>query len=83
MDHTATISCTYDSTEIASVIHDAIVIETKTITGDRATATISQNKATVVIKIDARDPRALRAAKHTWFSLLKAAEKTSDAVSAG
>lgn len=82
MDHTATISCTYDSTEIASIIHDAIVLETKTITSNRATATVSQNEATVVIKIDATDPRALRAAKHTWFSLLKAAERTSNAVSA-
>lgn len=80
MSHALTVRCSYDDPETASVIERAIVQEVDSIAGERSRAAVDRTGSTVVVEIDADDPRALRAAKHTWFSLLEAAEGAVTAV---
>lgn len=66
----------YPDSTVARTVERSLALEADAIQGDRSSTCVDREDATVLVRIDADDPRALRAAKNTWFSLVSAAEET-------
>lgn len=77
--HETTLSFSYDSTAIASIVRRSLRQEAGTISGDRTDATVSGADRTVTITIQSEDLVALRAGQNTWLGLADVAERTIDA----
>ena len=80
MSHEATLRFSYDSPTIAETVERSLRPEVGAIRGDRSVTTVDREAGTLFVTITATDPRALRAAKATWFSLVLAAEGAVEAV---
>jgi KEOPS complex subunit Pcc1 len=75
--HRATLEFSYADSAVAETVERAISLDVGDIEGDRSEASVSRDGDTVVVEIDAADPRALRAAKRTWCSHVAAGEETA------
>jgi len=75
--HEATISVPYPDPTVAATVERAIRLDAGDVEGDRSAAAVDRDGDTVVVTIGADDPSALRAAKRTWCSLVRAAEETA------
>ena len=74
MSYTAQFSFGYDDPKTARVVEQSLCPEVGTIQGDRSAASVERDGTTIHITITADDPTALRAAKATWFSLVRGAD---------
>jgi KEOPS complex subunit Pcc1 len=81
--HRALIERSFDTRERANTIQQALALELGAIDGERSQTVLDREAETLRITIAAEDATALRAAKHSWFSLLVAAERTADSVARG
>ncbi|WP_138005073.1 KEOPS complex subunit Pcc1 [Halalkalirubrum salinum] len=73
-DHTASLSFSYDSAELAAIVADAVSVEVGEIDDDRATATVDREDTTVIVHVSATDFIALRAGTNSWTRLVSVAE---------
>lgn len=76
--HRLHVQRSYETTGQAAAVHAALTPEVDTIPGERSTTTVERSDRRVTIEITAADLPALRAAKQTWFTLLQAAEATTN-----
>ena len=74
MGHEARLVFEYDDAGSADRVAAAIGPEEDDIDGDRTTATVSVDGATLAVSIRADDLIALRAGANTWCSLVAVAE---------
>ncbi|MFB6124751.1 MAG: KEOPS complex subunit Pcc1 [Halanaeroarchaeum sp.] len=72
--HRTTVSIEYPDGPAARTVARSVGVETGEIEGDRTTATLDRDGATVTVDIEATDLVALRAGQNTWLSLLSVAE---------
>ncbi|WP_018256227.1 KEOPS complex subunit Pcc1 [Halomicrobium katesii] len=80
MDHEAVLSFEYDDDQQARRVARSVRPEIGEIGGQRTTATLRQDAATVVVGITAADLVALRAGCNTWATLVAVAEQTAGTV---
>ncbi len=73
-DHTALLSFSYESAELAATVADAIVVEVGEIDDDRAAATVDRDDEIVAVRVLASDLVALRAGTNSWTRLVSVAE---------
>ncbi|AGN00536.1 KEOPS complex Pcc1-like subunit [Salinarchaeum sp. Harcht-Bsk1] len=73
----ATLEFSYADSALAQSIERAISLDAGAIEGDRSATAVTRDDDTVIVEIDAADPKALRAAKRTWCSHVAAAEETA------
>lgn len=80
----ATLEFSYADSSLAQSVERAISLDAGDIDGDRSEATVRRDRgrdtpdgSTVIVEIDAADPKALRAAKRTWCSLVATAEESA------
>lgn len=78
MTHDATLSFEYPSAERAARIERSVRPEIGDIQGDRTTATLDRDRATVTVTIEADDLVALRAGLNTWSTLVGVAERVAE-----
>jgi KEOPS complex subunit Pcc1 len=78
--HEAVFSAVYDSPEQARRVEQALRPEVGEIEGDRTTATLTRDGATLAVSVDAADLTALRAGLNTWLGLAAVAEQAGGAV---
>ena len=76
--HTAILAFEYDDTSYARIVARSVRQELDEIEGDRTTATLAREEATVTIEVTAADLVALRAGCNTWLTLVKTAESLAD-----
>jgi KEOPS complex subunit Pcc1 len=76
--HSADLRFQYQSPEAAALVADAVAGELGKIGGDRATATLTAEDATIQVEIDAADLVSLRAGVNTWEGLLAVAERSAE-----
>lgn len=81
--HSAALRFQYRSPEAAALVADAVAGELGEIGGDRATATLTVEDATLRVGIDAADLVSLRAGLNTWEGLLAVAERSAEVGRAG
>ena len=74
MAHEAVLSFSYDSPEHAARVADSIAPELGQIDDDRSSVRSTRDGADLELRVEARDPVALRAAVNTWCSLVSVAE---------
>jgi len=67
----------YADAERARIVQRSLQPELDDIDGDRTTASVSREGATLTLTIDARDLVALRAGCTTWATLTSVAEAVS------
>lgn len=72
--HTASLSFSYDSAEVAATVADAIAVEVGEIDDDRAAATVDRDDETVTVRVLSSDLVALRAGTNSWARLVSVAE---------
>lgn len=77
--HAAELTFEYRSPTVAAIVADAVSVELGEIDGDRATATLQRQAATLHVEIDADDLVALRAGLNTWGTLVDVAERATAA----
>lgn len=80
--HRAVLEFDYDDSDGAALVADSVRVESGDIEGDRTTATVDREGATVVVTVEAADLVALRAGVNTWSSLVSVAESCAGAVPA-
>ena len=80
--HTAELRFSYETSEEATLVADAVSREVGEIEGDRSRADLAREARTVTVTIDADDLVALRAGLNTWGTLLEVAERAIDAAGA-
>lgn len=74
MSHRATVELSLSTVPRARTVERALSLEIDEIEGERSRTRLERTGKTLSVTILADDPTALRAAKHTWFSLLETAE---------
>ncbi|WP_123538271.1 KEOPS complex subunit Pcc1 [Halosimplex salinum] len=74
MDHEAVFECEYPDPESARRVERSVGVEVGDIEGDRTTATLDRDGATLTVTVAAADLVALRAGCNTWLSLVSVAE---------
>ena len=77
--HDALLRFEYESPARARVVTRAVAQEVGEIEGDRSSATVERDGATVAVRVAADDLVALRAGMNSWGSLISVAERTVDA----
>lgn len=80
--HDAVLEFAYGDVESACVVERSVGQEVGEIDGDRTTAAVTRDGATVTVTVTARDLVALRAGVNTWTTLVSVAERTAGAVPA-
>jgi KEOPS complex subunit Pcc1 len=80
VDQQAVFEFDYADPESARRVQRSVAIEVGDIEGDRSTATLDRDGATLVVTVAASDLVALRAGCNTWLSLVSVAETCGDAV---
>ncbi len=75
--HSASYEFTYDSLEAARVVEQSVRVEAGDVTGDRTTASVDRDGATLTVTVDATDLTALRAGTNTWLTLVEVAESAA------
>ena len=73
--HAAELVFTYDTTEAAGLVADAVGQEVGEIEGDRTRVTVRHDGASFVVDVSADDLVALRAGLNTWSTLVEVAER--------
>ncbi|RBI63469.1 KEOPS complex Pcc1-like subunit [halophilic archaeon] len=73
--HDAVLEFEYDADAHATTVLRSVEREIGEIDGDRSRTTISRDDATVVVRVEADDLVALRAALNTWQTLVGVAEE--------
>jgi KEOPS complex subunit Pcc1 len=74
--HESSFALEYGTESTAAAVERSLRPEIGDIEGDRTTATLSRDGATVGIDVAAADLIALRAGQNTWLSLAGVAERT-------
>lgn len=69
---------TYRSPERARIVERSVRREAGAIEGDRTSAAVSRDGATLTVDVDAADLTALRAGVNTWCTLVEVAERAAD-----
>ncbi|WP_458206891.1 KEOPS complex subunit Pcc1 [Haladaptatus sp. NG-SE-30] len=77
MSHDALLEFDYESDERAALVFRSVEQEVGEIEGDRSQATVERDGENVVVRIEADDLVALRAALNTWQTLVGVAEEVS------
>ena len=80
MTHSTELVFQYGSPAVASVVASSVGVEAGDIEGDRTTASLDRDGATLTVTVAAGDLVALRAGCNTWLSLVAVAEDCGDAV---
>ena len=80
MDHEAVFECDYPDAERARRVERSVAVEVGDIEGDRTTASLERDGATLTVTVAAADLVALRAGCNTWLSLVAVAEDCAGAV---
>jgi len=80
VDHQAVFEFDYADPESARRVQRSVAVEVGDIEGDRSTATLERDGATLTVTVGARDLVALRAGCNTWLSLVSVAETCGDTV---
>lgn len=75
--HSASYEFTYDSLEAARVVEQSVRVEAGDVTGDRTTASVDRDGATLTVTVNATDLTALRAGTNTWLTLVEVAESAA------
>ena len=75
MRHESSFALEYETESAAAAVERSLRPEIGDIEGDRTTATLSRDGATVGIDVAAADLVALRAGQNTWLSLAGVAER--------
>ena len=75
--HSASYEFTYDSLDSARIVEQSVEAEAGDVTGDRTTASVDREGATLTVTVDATDLTALRAGTNTWLTLVEVAESTA------
>jgi KEOPS complex subunit Pcc1 len=76
--HSTTLVFTYDSVAVARVVARSVAVEAGDIEGDRSSAAVERDGATLTVTVDAADVTALRAGQNTWLTLVEAAERAAE-----
>ncbi|MFB6134508.1 MAG: KEOPS complex subunit Pcc1 [Halanaeroarchaeum sp.] len=76
--HHSTLSFSYDSVERARIVERSVAVEAGDIEGERTSATVERDDATLRVSIEAADLVALRAGQNTWLSLIEVSETVLD-----
>ncbi|WP_336361000.1 KEOPS complex subunit Pcc1 [Haladaptatus sp. ZSTT2] len=76
--HTAILTFEYDDAAYARIVARSVRQELDEIAGNRTSATLAREGATVTIEVSADDLVALRAGCNTWLTLVKTAESLAD-----
>ncbi|MFC7194926.1 KEOPS complex subunit Pcc1 [Halosimplex aquaticum] len=79
MDHEAVFEFDYPDPESARRVYRSVGAEVGDIDGDRTTASLDRDGATLTVTVAASDLVALRAGCNTWLSLVSVAETCADA----
>jgi KEOPS complex subunit Pcc1 len=74
VDHEAVFECEYPDAERARRVERSVAVEVGDIEGERTTAAIERDGATLTVTVAAADLVALRAGCNTWLSLVSVAE---------
>jgi KEOPS complex subunit Pcc1 len=69
------LSFDYDDPESARAVARSVRVEAGDIEGDRSTAAVERDGATVTVTVDAADLVAMRAGINTWVRLVGVAER--------
>lgn len=77
--HSIRFSLEYDTDRLAETVAASLDNEVGEINDDRSRTTLSRERSTVCIDVEAADLVALRAASNTWLSLADVAERTVQA----
>ncbi|WP_458184940.1 KEOPS complex subunit Pcc1 [Haladaptatus sp. NG-WS-4] len=77
MSHDAFLEFDYETDERTVLVFRSVEQEVGEIAGDRSRATIDRDGKTLVVRIEADDLVALRAALNTWQTLVGVAEEVS------
>ena len=80
--HDAVLSFTFEDERRARTVERSVHPEVGAIAGDRTTATLDREGATVTVTVEADDLVALRAGINTWSTLVSVGER-ADAVATG
>ncbi len=75
--HEATLVFDYDDPAVATHVAGAVAREVGEIDGDRTTATVTRDGATVEVAVVADDLVGLRAGLNTWTGLVEVAESVA------
>ena len=75
--HRTTLTFSYESVRDATIIERSVGVEVGDIEGDRTTARLDRDGATVTVDVAADDLVALRAGQNTWLSLIQVAERVA------
>jgi KEOPS complex subunit Pcc1 len=75
VDHEAVFECEYPDAERARRVARSVGVEVGDIDGDRTTASLDREGATLTMTVAASDLVALRAGCNTWLSLVAVAER--------
>jgi KEOPS complex subunit Pcc1 len=78
-NHDAILAFEYDDAERARRVERAVRPEIGDIDGDRSTASLAREGATLELTIEAADLVALRAGLNTWCTLVSVAEQAGGA----
>jgi KEOPS complex subunit Pcc1 len=73
--HDAVLSLEYDDATEARLVEHSVRPEVGEIAGDRTTATVDREGATLDVTVRASDFVALRAGLNTWLTLVTVAER--------
>ncbi|SDF19278.1 KEOPS complex subunit Pcc1 [Halorientalis regularis] len=80
--HDAVLSFTFEDERRARTVERSVRPEVGAIAGDRTTATLDREAATVTVTVEADDLVALRAGINTWSTLVSVGE-AADAAGCG
>jgi KEOPS complex subunit Pcc1 len=72
--HDATLEFDYDIDQRAALLATSVQQEVGEIDGDRSRTTVARDGQTVVVRVEANDLVALRAALNTWQTLIGVGE---------
>ena len=77
--HSARLVFEYSSPDAAALVARSVRVERDDIDGDRTSATVERDGATLRVVVDAADPTALRAGLNTWATFVEVAETVAGA----
>lgn len=77
--HGIVLTFPYPDAESARIVERSVRQEVDDIEGDRTSATVSRDGATLTVDVAADDLVALRAGLNTWCTLVEVAERSSAA----
>lgn len=77
--HGVVLTFPYPDVESARVVERSVRQEVDDIEGDRTSATVSREDATLTVDVAADDLVALRAGLNTWCTLVEVSERSSEA----